>query len=264
MVRLAQHLKVATHEYAIPDTPRHSQTILSASEVVTIGILYAVKGLTAKDPAARFLSWLRDNYGRLFPKLPERSRLFRRLHTQRYWTGRFLATPTLVGIADSYGVELRHPVRDGRCAGQIGHKGISNQRWIAGGKFCAVVNRFGLICVWDCAGANVHDQTFHPLLRRYDGRMVVLADWGFHRAAGDRANVMICRRGQWNVGMKVETVFSVMSVKWGFKEQRHRGWAGFEAHMAYAVAGFNILAQWSGLEPDAQVRVHLSIAQFTL
>ena len=94
--------------------------------------------------------------------------------------------------------------------------------------------------------------------------MIVLADWGFHRAAGAPANLVICRRGQWNVRMKVATVFSMLSVKWGFKEQRHRVWAGFEAHMAYAVAGFNILAQRHGLEPDAQVRVHLSIAQFTL
>ena len=133
-----------------------------------------------------------------------------------------------------------------------------------GGKFCAAVNRFGLICDWDCAGVNVHDQTFHPLLRRYDGQMVVLADRGFHRAAGDPANVMICRRGQWNVRMKVATVFSMLSVKCGFKERRHRGWAGFEAHMAYAVSGFNILTQWSGLEPDAQGRVQLSVAQFIL
>ena len=128
-----------------------------------------------------------------------------------------------MGIPDRYGVDLRHPIRGGRHAGQIGHKGISNRRWIAGGKFCAVVNRFGLICDWDCAEANVHGQTFHPLLRRYDGRMVVLADRGLHRAAGAPANVMICRRGQWDVGMKVETVFSVMIVKWGFKEQGHRG-----------------------------------------
>ena len=117
-----------------------------------------------------------------------------------------------------------------------------------GGKLCAVLNKFGLVCDWDCATANVHDRTFQPLLRQYDGRMIVLADWGFHRAAGDPANVMICRRGQWNVRMKVETVFSMMSVKWSFKEQRHRAWAGFEAHLAYAVAGFNILAQWDGTD----------------
>ena len=245
---------------AITDAPCHYQAILSVSELVTIGILYAVKGVSQRA----FYPWLRDNYGPLFPQLPERTRLFRRLQTQQYWTGYFLAEPTLMGIADSYGVELRRPIREGRRAGQIGRKGISNHRWIVGGKLCAVLNKFGLVCDWDCATANVHDQTFQPLLRQYDGRMIVLADWGFHRAAGDPANVMICRRGQWNVRMKVETVFSMMSVKWSFKEQRHRAWAGFEAHLAYAVAGFNILAQWDGLAPDAQGRVRLSIAQFTL
>ena len=63
---------------AIPDAHHHSQAILSGSEVVNIGILYAVKGLTAKDPAARFLPWFRDNYGHLFPKPLERTRRFRR------------------------------------------------------------------------------------------------------------------------------------------------------------------------------------------
>ena len=78
---------------AIPDAPRDSQAILSGNEVVTIGILYLVKGLTAKDPAARFLPPAPRNYGHLFPQLPERSCWFRRWHTQRHWTGRFLATP---------------------------------------------------------------------------------------------------------------------------------------------------------------------------
>ena len=127
---------------AITDATRHSQAILSVSEVVTIGILYAVKGVSQRA----FYPWLKDNYGCRFPQLPERTRRFRRLHSQQYWTGRFLAQPTLMGIADRYGIELRHPIRHGRRAGQIGRKGISNHRWIAGGKLCAVVNQFGLIC----------------------------------------------------------------------------------------------------------------------
>ena len=89
---------------AIADAPRHSQAILSVSEVVTIGILYVVKGVSQRA----FYPWLKDNYGGLFPQLPERTRLFRRLHTQQYWTGRFLAQPTLMGIADRYGIALRH------------------------------------------------------------------------------------------------------------------------------------------------------------
>ena len=50
-----------------------------------------------------------------------------------------------MGIADRCGIELRHPIRDGRRAVPIGREGNSNQRCISGGKLCAVVNRFGLI-----------------------------------------------------------------------------------------------------------------------
>ena len=106
---------------AITDAPRHSQAIRSVSEVVTIGILYGVKGVSQRA----CYPWLKDNYGCPSPQLPERTRQFRRRHTQQYWTGRFLAAPTLMGIADRYGIELRHPIRDGRRAGQIGRKGIS-------------------------------------------------------------------------------------------------------------------------------------------
>ena len=84
---------------AIPDAPRHSQAIRSVSEVVTVGIFYGVKGVSQRA----FYPWLRDNGGHLFPKLPERTRRFHRLHTRRYWSGRFLAAPTLMGVADSYG-----------------------------------------------------------------------------------------------------------------------------------------------------------------
>ena len=44
---------------AITDATRHSQAILSVSEVVTIGILYAVKGVSQRA----FYPWLKDNYG---------------------------------------------------------------------------------------------------------------------------------------------------------------------------------------------------------
>ena len=146
---------------SITAAPRHSQAIRSVSEVVTIGIRYGVKGVSQHA----FYPWLRDNYGHLLPQLPERTRIFRRLHTQQYWTGRFLAAPTLMGITDRYGIELRHPIRHGCRAAQIGRKGISNHRWISGDKLRAVVNKFGLIGDWDCATANVPGQTFHPLLQ---------------------------------------------------------------------------------------------------
>ena len=245
---------------ALPRTPQHSQAILSLSELVAIGVLWAMKNVKQRP----FYHWLKDNYGRLFPKLPERTRLFRRLQAQQDWTGYFLAQPTILGVADRYGVELRHPARDGRRADQIGRKGKSNHRWISGGKLCVVQNQWGLITDWDCAGANVHDQTFRFLLAGYDGQMIILTDTGFHRAQGNPANVKVCKRGQWNARMAVETTFSMMSVVWNTKEMRHRVWEGFSAHLAYTVAAFNILAQWNGLEPDANGRIHRSIARFTL
>ena len=120
-----------------------------------------------------FYHWLRDNYGHLFPKLPHRTRLNRRLRSQQHWTGYFLAQPTVQGVADSYGIELRHPVREGRRPGQIGKKGKSNHRWIVGGTLCVALNNLGLVADWDCATGNVHDQTFQPLLACYEGQMII-------------------------------------------------------------------------------------------
>ena len=94
--------------------------------------------------------------------------------------------------------------------------------------------------------------------------MIALADTGFHRAKGDPANVKICRRGQWNVRMIVETTFSMMTAVWGSKQMRHITGQGFEAHLSYLMAAFNLLVQWTGLEPDKNGRIHRSIAQLVL
>ena len=245
---------------ALPRQTPHPQARLSLGELITIGVLHAIKNVKQRP----FYHWLKDNYGHLFPKLPERTRLFRRLETQSCWTGYFLVQPTILGIADSYGIELCHPVRSGRDFHQAGKKGKSNHRWIVGGKLCIVINQLGLITDWDCRTANVHDQTFRHLLEHYDGRMIILADTGFHRAKGDPANVKICRRGEWNVRMAVETTFAMMTTVWGSKTMRHLTWSGFEAHLAYLMMAYNMLVQWDGLEPDETGRIHRSIAQFVL
>jgi len=38
----------------------------------------------------------------LFPRLPERTRLFRLLKTHQDWTQVFLAAPTVLGVIDTY------------------------------------------------------------------------------------------------------------------------------------------------------------------
>ena len=133
------------------DVTKHPDAHLYPSEVVTLGLLFALKGV---GPRA-FYRWLSANYRHLFPKLPERTRLFRLLTTHVDWTELFLAQPTPLGIADTYGIELIHPWREGRSEWQIGRKGYSNHRWIVGVKLGYVLNQYGLVVGWDYAAANV-------------------------------------------------------------------------------------------------------------
>jgi hypothetical protein len=78
--------------------------------VVTLGLLHALKG-GGKRP---FYRWLTRDYRALFPQLPERTRLFRLFKTHQDWTQVFLAAPTVLGVIDTYGIELIHPMREGR------------------------------------------------------------------------------------------------------------------------------------------------------
>src|SRR5262249_23412785 len=112
--------------------PKHPKAHLWPSEVVTLGLLHALKRVV--HPSL-FLSVPRHSPPS-FPRLPERTRLFRLLTTHPDWTRAFLAAPTVLGVIDPYGIELIHPMREGRSPQQIGRKGLSNHRWIVGGKLC--------------------------------------------------------------------------------------------------------------------------------
>jgi hypothetical protein len=245
---------------AMQDTPKHSQSKLYPSEVVTLGLLFALKGVGNRA----FYRWITRDWQSLFPQLPNRTRLFRLFDTHRSWTARFLADPTVLGVADSYGIELLHPMREGRSPQQIGKKGKSNQRWIVGGKLGFVLNQWGLVAAWDCATANVYDATFQPLIQQFEDRMIVLTDRHFHSKAGDPSNMKVCPRGTWNVRMVVETVLSMLTTVCHFKKVGHRAWAAFRTRLAFTMATFNILVQWHGLAPDENGYVHLSIAEFGL
>src|SRR5450759_5168694 len=102
----------------MPDMPKHSQAVLYPSEIVTIALLYVIKG----GGSRAFYRWLKREQAHLFVELPSRTRLFRLFATHQDWHQRFLADPTLFGVADTYGIELIHPVREGRSPQQIGRK----------------------------------------------------------------------------------------------------------------------------------------------
>ncbi len=240
--------------------PQHAQAALWPSEVVTIGLLFGLKGVGGRA----FYRWLSQNYGNWFPHLPERTRLFRRLKTHWRWTLLFLAPPSLLGIIDSYGIELIHPIRRGRSPQQFSAPGISNHRWIVGAKGCVALNHLGGIIGWVWAPANAHDTWFYPLVEVLGKRTVLLSDTGFHAAAGNPDNLKPCRRGEWNQRMLLETVLSMFTVVCHTKKMRHRIPAYFQAHLALLVALFNLLIDWFGLPVDEDGFVPLSITEFSL
>src|SRR5436309_10053162 len=55
--------------------PKHPEAHLWPSEVVTLGLLHALKGVGNRP----FYRWLTRDFRPLFPLLPERTRLFRLL-----------------------------------------------------------------------------------------------------------------------------------------------------------------------------------------
>jgi hypothetical protein len=124
---------------AMREAPLHPLGLLYPSEVVTLGLLYALKGVGQRA----CYRWLTRDYGALFPYLPQRTRLFRLLVAHQDWTQRFLAAPTVLGVADTYGIALVHPWREQRHPFPLGAKGLSNHRWIVGAKLAVVLNKGG-------------------------------------------------------------------------------------------------------------------------
>ena len=243
------------------DVKKHSQAALYPSEVITLALLFALKG----GGNRAFYRWLRNNWLHLFPHLPHRTRLFRLFNSHRKWIDRFMADPSLIGVIDSYGIELIHPRREGRSSKQIGKKGLSNKRWIVGGKLCLLLNHVGLIVDWDVDTANVYDgSAFQHLIDAVAEKMLVFADPHFEKKGWDPPNLKICARGTWNDRMMIETVLSMLTVVCHFKKVGHRVWAYFKSRVGYTLALFNILVQWHGFQPADDGFVHHSIAEFSL
>jgi hypothetical protein len=243
------------------ELPKHVQGLLHPSEIVTIGMLYALKGRGQRA----FYRWLVANHLDMFPNLPSRTRLFRALNVYQHLTERFMAEPTMLGVIDSYGIELCHPRREGRSDAQLGKKGKSNWRWIVGAKLCFLLNHLGQVVGWDFDTANVYDgSAFQSLVEQFNQQMVIFGDTGFDKKDWDPDNLRTCKRGEWNVRMVVETVLSMLTRICDFKHMAHRSWAYFESHLGYTMALFNLLIDFHGLDPDDDGFVKLSIVDFDI
>lgn len=225
---------------------------LHPSEIITIGLLFSLKGVHFRA----FYRWLWGDWRQLFPSLPERTRLQRLLAHYEPLTDHFLVEPEAESIIDSYGVELIHPIREGRSADQIGHKGLSNKRWIVGVKMCWLITPKGKVIDWGWDSASVHDQNFRDVGNLWTDQTQILADTGFRQADRIDPKWTICQKDERNDRMVVERVFSLITVVNHFKKIFHRSERHLNARFGYIAAMFNCLIDMAGGK--------LAIAQFSL
>jgi len=247
---------------SLPAIPRHSQAKLYPSELVTVGILFALKG----GHFRAFYRWLQRDYGDWFGDgtLPERTRLQRLLQTHQDWCDLLLSDPTFFTVIDSYPIELLFPIREGRSEQQVGKKGRDKGRWSIGIKLCVLLNDVCRVVNWDWATMNVYDKHFHPVVEPFIGQTVALADFGFRDKDGVPENMKICKKGTWNERMCVETVFSMLTLVCDLKRIRHRLSAYIQMRLAYVVAMFNILLDLFHWRHPAANPFKMSIAEFSL
>ena len=107
------------------DVKKHGNAKLYPSELVTIGILLALKGGRFRV----FYRWLKRDYDGLFGSLPDRTRLQRSLRDHQQVCDRFLESPTFFTVGDSFPIELIFPIREGHSKKQVGKKNKDKGRW---------------------------------------------------------------------------------------------------------------------------------------
>ena len=242
------------------DAVKHPDGLLNPSEIVTIGILFALKGGRFRA----FYRWLKRDYEKVFKRLPERSRLQRVLKEYQGWCERLLEGLTVFTVVDSFPIELIFPIRAGRSPQQVGKKNKDKGRWSIGLKLCWMLNDRGHVVGWRWTTMNRPDQDFNSLVEALDGQTITLSDWGFRCAQGVPDTLKLCAKRTWNERMIVETSFSMITVGCGAKKLFHRVSAYIDAHLAYLVGMFNVLlALFHHLHPDAPAH-QMTIAEFSL
>ena len=246
----------------LPKIPKHPQAKLYPSELVTIGILFSLKGGYFRA----FYRWLKRDYGDWFGKgeLPHRTRLQRLLKTHQDWCVSLMAEPSFFTVIDTYPIELLFPIREGRSSQQVGKKGKDKGRWSIGVKLCWLLNETGRVVSWDWDTMNVHDKHFHSVVEPFIGQTIVLADWGFRSQEGVPENLKLCKKGTWNERMCVETALSMVTVVCDLKRIHHRVIDYIQARLAFVSAMFNVLLDlFHQLHPEASP-LKMSIAEFSL
>ena len=167
--------------YSIDDgigpVKKYAGETLYASEVVTLMVLFAIKG----GKFRAFYRWIAYNHRALFPKLPDVTRVSRLFQSHQGYLHHFLAQPSMLSIIDTYGIEVIHLRREDWSDRQLGRKGTSNRRWIVGVKAAFLVNHRGAIIDWAWGTANLPDNAFRAVATDYADETVVFSDNGFRK-----------------------------------------------------------------------------------
>lgn len=223
---------------------KHVQAKLYPSEVVTLMVLFSIKG----GHYRAFYRWMLFNYRGLFPHAPHYSRLLRLFRTHAPFCDQFLAAITHLSIVDTFGIELLHPRREGRSDAQLGRKGKSNGRWIIGIKWAVLINQRGEIVDWCWDTANAHDNTFRELVLDYKDETVGFSDLGFRKRNTLPENFHYCNKGEWNDRYLIECVFHWMTNKFHAKQMFHRVDEYLEIRLRALAAAFNILLKMNNYQ----------------
>ncbi len=241
------------------EVTRQPQAELYPSELVTIGILFALKG----GHFSAFYRWLKRDWDALFGGLPDRTRLQRALQVHQDGCDRFLADPTFFTVGDSYPIELLFPIREGRSPRQIGRKGKDKGRWTIGFRLWWLLNDAGQVVEWYWLPMDHPDKDFNSLAEYYAEVSIVLTDLGFRDADRIPPNLKLCTKGTWNERMIIESSFSMVTVVCQAKKFFHRVADYIWSHCAYLAAMFNVLIalfhQYFPGDPRSR-----SIAEFSL
>jgi hypothetical protein len=232
---------------------KHSQGHLWLSEIVLIGALAALKGGSFRQ----FYTWL---WRREIAEIPDRTRLSRLLKTHRAVCNHFLGRRSFFNVMDTFGIEIIRPIREGRSyeSTALAWKGKSGHRWIVGRKICVCINEGGEIVAFAQAGANVSDKTFNAIAD--DPNSITLSDAGFKDKRGIPATLKICKRGEWNVRMSVETLFSLWDRICNVKRMCVKTLEGFITRITYLVTLTNLtqkLNKTLGFQPCTMVQYAL-------
>lgn len=238
---------------------KHPQAKLYPSELVTIGLLMALRGVSFRA----FYRWLKRDYDALFGGLPDRTRLTRALQVHQDWCDVFLTEPSFFLVGDSYPIELLFPIREGRSKRQIGRKGRDKGRWTIGIRLWWLLDEAGQVVEWYWLPLNQPDKDFNPLAEYYAEQSIVLTDLGFRDQDGIPSNLKVCPKGTWNERMIVETSFSMLTLVCHTKKFFHRLPNYLWSHCAYLAAMFNVVTTlFRQIFPDDARR--RSIAEFSL